>query len=635
MSQSKLMRSFFEPFQPPFAGLASIFWIYIVFSFLFYPHSYVMRGEFPDTDDYTYLTQALDWLQGQSWFDSIQHRMAPPDGVAIHFSRVAQLPLAAFIMLFRAIGFPWGGAATLTAILYPAALLALFFVATRWVAECFMPKEWSRITAYAVLFSNTILFQFALGHVDHHGLEGMLVLLSFGCVVRMIRKPQEIRWSIAAASLQALALCIALEAVPWVIGLSGWVGLWMMVKGAKTSHAGVAFGVVLHLVSAIFLFATKRPETWFEIDTLTYSIVYVLLTGIVAVTCTAIALATFTRFAWLRYFVGVFLGGSFLVSFFAHFPDLIAGPYGAMDKELAAAFFAHISEAISFAKTLKIILIIPYIGWSLLGLGMSLRFLKTAKGDMRWLWAINASLVAAAIAGGMFYQVRILRYADMFSIIPLSVALMRGWQYIGAHYQGRPRFAAEIGLLVLVGPLLPVLVPSLSDGRSLNPGLLMFPMHNVSNACHMSALEPDLLGMDNFKGKTLRLMNMIDSGPELLFRTKHSVMAAPYHTNVQGNLDSIHFFSATDTEEARKIAQRDNIDGVLLCRLVSRMYFGDKGPKHTSLDASGNLKIGLGATLTERLMYQQPPAWLKEINLPGVDNYVYFEVVKSEISGAE
>jgi len=91
------MRNFFRSlatvFTPPFAGLGVFVVLYYAWAHLVYPHNDLLRGNFPDPDDYMYLNQTLDWIKGQAWFDNIQHRLNPPEGTPIHFSRFAQMPL--------------------------------------------------------------------------------------------------------------------------------------------------------------------------------------------------------------------------------------------------------------------------------------------------------------------------------------------------------------------------------------------------------------------------------------------------------------------------------------------------------------------------------------------------------------
>ena len=49
------------------------------------------------TDDAMRLVEVRDLLNGQGWFDLTQHRLNPPDGVVMHWSRLIDLPLALLI----------------------------------------------------------------------------------------------------------------------------------------------------------------------------------------------------------------------------------------------------------------------------------------------------------------------------------------------------------------------------------------------------------------------------------------------------------------------------------------------------------------------------------------------------------
>jgi len=44
------------------------------------------------TDDAMRLVEVRDLLGGQSWFDLTQYRLAPPEGVRMHWSRLIDLP---------------------------------------------------------------------------------------------------------------------------------------------------------------------------------------------------------------------------------------------------------------------------------------------------------------------------------------------------------------------------------------------------------------------------------------------------------------------------------------------------------------------------------------------------------------
>src|SRR5437763_854664 len=50
-------------------------------------------GVFLDTDDAMRMVQVRDLMAGQGWFDMIAHRLDPPDGLLMHWSRVVDVPL--------------------------------------------------------------------------------------------------------------------------------------------------------------------------------------------------------------------------------------------------------------------------------------------------------------------------------------------------------------------------------------------------------------------------------------------------------------------------------------------------------------------------------------------------------------
>ena len=53
---------------------------------------------FDDPDDFLRLQQIRDFVGGQSWFDLTQRRIAPPQGLAMHWSRLVDIPVLLFIV---------------------------------------------------------------------------------------------------------------------------------------------------------------------------------------------------------------------------------------------------------------------------------------------------------------------------------------------------------------------------------------------------------------------------------------------------------------------------------------------------------------------------------------------------------
>ena len=53
------------------------------------------------TDDAMRLVEVNDLIGGQGWFDMFQHRMDPPGGTSMHWSRLIDAPLAGLILLLK------------------------------------------------------------------------------------------------------------------------------------------------------------------------------------------------------------------------------------------------------------------------------------------------------------------------------------------------------------------------------------------------------------------------------------------------------------------------------------------------------------------------------------------------------
>jgi hypothetical protein len=262
---------------------------------------------------------------------------------------------------------------------------------------------------------------------------------------------------------------------------------------------------------------------------------------------------------------------------------------------------------------------------SLLGFFASLSFLRRAEGEKKWGWLLLASLLAAAIALSVFYQIRVLLYALLFAIIPLAAFAERGWAWIGAHCRGRKRFWAEIALILLLGPLTAIFLPAREDGRSFNTGIVLFPAQTFDDSCSLGAVDRLLIRPPYAARAPLRIVNMIDQGPELLFRTGDDVLSAPYHTNVRGNLDALDFFSTPDAAQAEQIARRDGINLVVLCRNIPDMYLHDAGPHYVILP-NGMVEMRPDSSLAGQLAFHKIPDWLTPVALPSPSNYLVFEV---------
>ena len=98
------------------------------------------------------------------------------------------------------------------------------------------------------------------------------------------------------------------------------------------------------------------------------------------------------------------------------------------------------------------------------------------------------------------------------------------------------------------------------------------------------------------------ILTFIDLGPELLYRTRHQVLATPYHRNGDGIRDSHTIMTSDDLETAKAMMDERAVNLVLLCpNSAERVFF--HVPKSD-------------AHLYALLRDGTPPPWLVPVELP-------------------
>ncbi len=615
MARSKVLSAFSGLFHAPFNGLLILVWAFFVWCHLMNPQTAILHGLFADSDDAVHLVRVIEWLKGQDWFDPFLRRLAPPEGVAIHYSRLAELPLAAIIWPLHALGASWTMAAYVAAFVWPLVLLGFLLCALRWAAAPFLPSAWTRATAYVALFAVPLMMQFSPGRVDHHGLAALLTAMALGSAARVFRETERLRWGIGAGFFLALAQSVALETLPWLLLFSSFLGFYVVAEGKKADLSGLVYGLSLYVFSWLFLAIAVSPAAFYRINPLAYSYLYVLIAGGIALAFAALFLASFFGGLRLRALAGGAAAGLLLAGMAEVFPGFLRGPYGGMDPRLSEWILGFISEAkplLRKAETAGVLLaglLLP-----LLALAASVALtIKSGKKD-RWIWGMQTALLAVALLLTVFYQTRVILYACLFAVIPLAALLREGLRLARASLKGRPLFLAELYLLLLVGPLAGVWIPGLTDARPFRDVAVLFPVvFQADKDCAAPGLW-ETLNAPGFYGDRPRLiMNTMNEGAMVLFRTPHSVMAAPYHTNVRGNLDSIAFFRAEDPKEAEKIARRGGAEMVLLCGKLSDIY---------------KSKEKENPSFAEQLIAGKTPSWLKPVEMPFMGRALLFEVRK-------
>ncbi|MEY4269638.1 MAG: hypothetical protein RLZZ58_854, partial [Pseudomonadota bacterium] len=228
-----------------------VMWLALSIVLLTQFRTHIANLDLRDTDDALRLVQIRDWLGGQSWFDVTQYRVNPPDGGAMHWSRLIDVPVAALILLFTPI---LGAVAAEQAALafYPLLLIAMMMA----MAGRFCQQMGDRDTGLAALLilvtCATILNQMVPLRIDHHGVQ---ILLAFGLLFQAIAPPSA-RSGAIAGGVFALYLSISFEGLPY-LAMFGALFAFDYVRGADNGRRLAAFAAVFALGSPAILAATR------------------------------------------------------------------------------------------------------------------------------------------------------------------------------------------------------------------------------------------------------------------------------------------------------------------------------------------------------------------------------------------
>lgn len=554
---------------------------------------------FGDTDDQMRAVQVLDWLGGAGWYDLHQDRLNPPAGLDLHWSRLPDLPIAAATLLLAPVLGTSGGLIG-AAIVVPLLLLLALLLVVGWMAQPALTRpDDAPVAMLALALCLPVLGQFTPGRIDHHNWQLLFAAVAFGGALRLMRRPEERAPAVAAGMALGLGIWVGAESVPWIAVLCLVLVLRWILTGDRVVAAGRRFAVTLAAVALAALPVAVAPDRLFAVACDGFSIAYVGLAGAVLafwVGLTVAAERVGTRKARLGLTLG--LGAAALGGWLFAFPECRGGPLAGIDPVLAREWLGRVSEA----RPLHVVLRwtpeqVPYlIGLPLIGMAVAAVRLRRSRGEAAWTWvAVLLYLVLALLL--TLWQVRVAPFANLFAVVPLAVLAVAGWQRAERRWQGWRQSAARAAVLLVLMP-----VPLLGHAVEAGSAALAGGEAEEADQDKSCIVRPlDKLASRAGGGPAV-FAAFIDLGPKLLLHTRHSVLAAPYHRNNQGNLDVFRLFSATDPEAARAIIERRRVDFVLFCpgMAEAKVYAGRDGAT-SFLD-----RLAAGETLD----------WLRPIAIP-------------------
>ncbi|WP_342069203.1 hypothetical protein [Yoonia algicola] len=134
-------------------------------------------------DDIMRLVMVRDWLAGQSWFDTTQYRLMPPEGVLIHWSRYIDAGIAAFIVPFSYF-MPMERAELIGTAIWPTVILILTLLVIGYgTKRIFGPIAACFAVMCTVLWPLLGDLHARAGNLDHHNIQLLMMVILVYAVV--------------------------------------------------------------------------------------------------------------------------------------------------------------------------------------------------------------------------------------------------------------------------------------------------------------------------------------------------------------------------------------------------------------------------------------------------------------------
>ena len=555
---------------------------------------------FKDSDDVMRMLQVLAWWDGGDWYDLTQHRLNPPAGVAMHWSRLPDLPLLGLLWAAEpALGRE--GAILLTVSLIPVLLGLAYLAVFIWAAQ---PLTGSGGRLYAAIIgvaSSIPLFPFAAGRVDHHGWQLLLAMVMAGAVLRVAAGEPARHHAVLSGVAGGLALWVGAEGLPAVALASGVLVLVWLRHGDWGARRLAIHGLSLAATVALILPLGLAPGQRLVPHCDAFSLVSLALgLGLAGFGLAALLTERYLARAGAipgggigkRLFIALLLGVLLLGLLLVLFPQCRGGPYAGVAPEVAA-LLVLVEEAQPL--------------WRALGSnpGLALQFsllpltavllvgyhLGRARGQDRTLWLGLGVLVAGGLAVTL-WQLRGGFLANAYAGLALAWLMT----HLGARAARSPRLLSRLGLR-----LAPVALAALAPGLA---GKLVESLSEASVAANSSPLAapcdlgPALARLNQspwIDQAPLLIAAPVNEGARILWQTPHAVLAAPYHRNPAGVRDNELIMNG-DEKRARAIAVDRGVDFILLC------------PVEGAAAATGR-----GQGLADRLAGGEVPDWLEPL----------------------
>lgn len=476
---------------------------------------------FRDPDDAMRLVQVRDFLHGQSWFDVSQHRVNPPAGGPMHWSRLVDLPIAALILFFQPL-FGTALAERIACILDPLLLLgALSFSyvhAARRIAGDGVEGDRQALLGLALLLcALPVLIQFTPLRIDHHDWQIWMAAIALGGALHPCAK----RGGPIAGCAVAFWLHVSSEGLPYAALFGALFALrWVFARGEGPRLRFYAYALAGG--SALLLIATRGwPES---LATHCDAISPVYLSPMLAFAALLFAAHRFFGDATPahRCAAAAVAGAGGLAVFLVFGQSCLAGPFRTLDPIVYDYWYLQVLEGRPFWEQgpgmAGIILLPSLVG--IAGIVLAAKAARTPDARTGWLSLLLLATGALLVA---LMVMRAMAIAHLFALPGNAWLLMRLYAHVRDRGSAVVRVCGTVALLVAT----PLGLTALWTGLVPQDA----PAKVADDGGHCTD-RPRLAMLDALPATTF--FAPLDIGPDILATTPHSVIGTAHHRNVAG-----------------------------------------------------------------------------------------------------
>jgi len=526
------------------ALLALLAWLLCSVAMLWLFHGDFATLGFRDPDDAMRLAQIRDWIGGQAFWDVSQHRVNPPTGGPMHWSRIVDMPIAGLILLLR----PLLGMATaelvacaIVPLLLLGGLTAALFVAARRVAGTGV----ALLAVVLLLTAPSILVQFTPLRIDHHGWQIMAAAMAL-CGAMDTRAA---RGGIVAGLALALWLQTSSEGLPYAALFAAVFALRHWIYWAEVPRF-LGFTVALGAAALLPLMLLRGPAAVLarQCDALSFVYVWPLVALALATPIAAHLIGTVSRLR--RFLIAAIGGGAALATFALTGGSCLSGdPFAALGPLAYKLWYLQVMEGRPIweqSRSMAGVILLP----TLLGLIATLLAARSTGGAQRTRWLTLALL----LTGAMLVAIMVMRSVSVAHLLALpgnAWLLMALFRRVQASASAIVRIFGSVALVLLT----PAGLCALWVAIAATPE----PTKKASANCRAASVLAPLRPLP-----PAILFAPIDLGPDILVQTRHSVIGTAHHRNAAGITAVIEgFVDAPD--QARAVIGATNATYVVTC----------------------------------------------------------------------